>query len=224
MPKSKNYNNWVKKNYPRKCEHCEYVSNNPSMYCYHKKTHEPIPNGQLCDHGCGRPALYRGTGGKYTCEKVAQQCPEYLRKHSNRVIEQWQSPQSDKRKVETKERFIEHCCGNETAREKNKEVIKKKWGNFTPEQLKDYRHYARRVRARAQKWARAQGYTLGQQTYHVDHILSIWDAYAAGLSEEIVNHPVNLQIVEAKKNTSKGATSYFTVEELLEKIKLFEPR
>lgn len=193
------------------------------MYHYHKKTHEPIPDGQLCDHGCGKTAKFKNTNGKYTCEKTVQHCPEYLRKHSERVTEHWQRPEAEKRKEETR-LTIESRLNTKENIEKRKQTLKEKWGNFTPENLKDYRHYARRVRARAQKWAREQGYTLGQQTYHVDHILSIWDAYAAGLSEEIVNHPANLQIIEAKKNTSKGATSYFTVEELLEKIKLFEPR
>jgi len=42
--------------YPRKCNECDYVSNNPAMYHYHKKTHEPIPVGTLCKHGCGFPA------------------------------------------------------------------------------------------------------------------------------------------------------------------------
>ena len=43
--------------YPRKCEHCDYISNNPAMYSIHKKTHQPIPDGQLCDHGCGQNAI-----------------------------------------------------------------------------------------------------------------------------------------------------------------------
>ena len=61
--------------YPRKCEYCDYVSNNPSMYHYHKQIHDPIPDNQLCDHGCNSPALFRGTGGKYTCHKNAHHCP-----------------------------------------------------------------------------------------------------------------------------------------------------
>ena len=209
--------------YPRKCDHCDYVSNNPSMYHYHKKIHDPIPAGQLCHYGCGNFAEFKNTHGRYSCKKIVHHCPEYLRKHSERVEEQWQRPEAIQRKEEAR-LTIESRLNTKENIEKRKQTLKEKWGNFTPEQLKDYRHYARRVRTRAQKWAKDQGYELGQQTYHVDHILSIWDAYAAGLSEEIVNHPANLQIIEAKKNTSKGATSYFTVEELLEKIKLYEPR
>ena len=61
---------------------------------------------------------------------------------------------------------------------------------------------------------------LGQQTYHVDHKLSVFDAWKAGLSESVVNHPANLQILEAKQNSSKGAKSSITVEELLKLINL----
>jgi uncharacterized protein (DUF2132 family) len=74
------------------------------------------------------------------------------------------------------------------------------------------------MRSRAQKWARSQGFTLGQQTYHVDHKLSILDCWKLNLSEDIVNHPENLQILEAKKNSSKGSKSSITFDELMTKI------
>jgi hypothetical protein len=212
MPAPKDY---VKIKYPRKCEDCDYVSNNPTMYHYHKKTHEPIPLGTLCNHGCGYPAQYRGTGGTYSCQQISHRCPEYIKQHSIRIAEQWQRPDSVERKLKTKERFFEHCCGVPKVLEKQRETLKKKWGDFTPEQMKDFRHYARRVRARAQKWAKDQGYVLGQQTYHVDHKLSVREAWLAGLSEEVVNHPYNLRILEAKANSSKGSKSTLTVDQLL---------
>ena len=84
-----------------------------------------------------------------------------------------------------------------------------------PIKAKEYRHYARYIRERAQHWAKKQGYVLGKQTFHVDHKLSLIDAWNAGLSEEIVNHPANLQIIDARANSSKGAKSSITVEELL---------
>lgn len=215
MPASKDY---VKIEYPRKCDHCDYVSNNPSMFHYHKKTHEPIPLGTLCDHGCGFPAQYRNTRGTYSCQQISHRCPEYIRQHSNRIAEQWQRPDAKERKLKTKEKFFEHCCGVPEVLEKQRATLKKKWGDFTPDQMKDFRHYARRVRARAQQWAKDQGYILGQQTYHVDHKLSVREAWIAGLSEEIVNHPCNLRILEAKANSSKGSKSIITIEELLKEI------
>lgn len=201
--------------YPRKCNCCDYISNNPAMYSYHKKTHEPIPVGQLCDHGCGQHAIYFNTNGKYSCSKIVQHCPEYIRQHSERVKTYWARPEAIERKETTKKTFLECCANNNDVQNRRKDTIKHKWGNFTPAQMKDYRHYARRIRQRAQTWAKNNGYCLGQQTFHVDHRLSIWDAYQAGLPEQIVNNPVNLQILEAKKNSSKGAKSLLTVDELL---------
>lgn len=202
--------------YPRKCTHCDYVSNNPSMHHYHKQTHDPISLGQLCDHGCGQHALYRGTGGKYTCQLVSQHCPEYINQHSRRVAKQWEG--DNDRKEKTKERFFKYCAGVPSIIDKMKETKRKKFGRLTPEQAKEYRHYARAIRERAQQWAKEQGYVLGPQTYHVDHKLSILDAWHAGLSADIVNHPANLQILEAKQNSSKGAKSSITVNELLKLI------
>ena len=213
MPPPKNY---IKIMYPRKCECCDYVSNNPTMFHYHKKTHEPIPIGKLCDHGCGQQATVINTKGSYTCLPNAHHCPEYIKQHSIRIAKQWEG--DTLRKEKTKERFFEHCCGNVKVKEKQIATLRKKWGDFTPEQMKDFRHYARRIRSRAQKWAKEQGYVLGQQTYHVDHKLSVFDAWKAGLSESIVNHPANLQILEAKQNSSKGSKSSITVEELLKLI------
>lgn len=204
--------------YPRKCEHCDYVSNNPSMYHYHKQTHESIPLGQLCEQGCGNLAKFKNTNGKYSCEKIVQQCPEYIRKHSKRISEHWQRPEAEQRKHETKTRFFEHCCGVPEIAAKAAKTKQEKFGTLDPVKAKEFKRYARFIRQRAQKWARDQGYELGQQTYHVDHKLSVLDAWHAGLSEEIVNHPVNLQILEAKKNSSKGAKSSITVEELLRMI------
>jgi hypothetical protein len=144
---------------------------------------------------------------------VSHHCPEYIKRHSERVTTQWDG--ASERKEKTRETFFKHCCGNDEVRAKQKATLKKKFGNFTPEQAKDFRHYARRVRQRAQRWARENGYNIGQQTFHVDHKLSIIDAWKAGLPESIVNHPANLQIIEAKKNSSKGSTSILTVDELI---------
>jgi hypothetical protein len=216
MPAPKDY---IKISYPRKCSHCDYVSNNPQMYSYHKHTHDPIPAGQICDYGCGQLALFRNTGGKYTCEKLGHHCPEYLRKHSERVAEHWQRPEAQSRKEKTKETFFKYCAGVPEVIAKGSNTKREKFGTLDPARAKEYRHYARFIRQRAQRWAKSQGYVLGQQTYHVDHKLSILDAWKVGLTEEVVNHPANLQILEAKLNSGKGAKSILTVDELLAEIK-----
>lgn len=217
MPASKDYN---KIQYPRKCNHCDYVSNNPQMWHYHHKTHNAIPNDKLCENGCGNRANFFNTSGRYTCFKISHQCPEYIKNHAERIKDQWAHPQSDNRKELTKKSFVERLHNPETVN-KMKETKRKKSGLLTPEDAKNYRHYARVIRQRAQIWAKDKGYVLGQQTYHVDHMFSILDAWNANLPAEIVNHPANLQILEAKENSSKGRKSIITLNELYERIRAY---
>ena len=214
MPASKDY---VKIQYPRKCNYCDYASNNPQMWHYHNKTHDPIPEGQLCDHGCGSLANYRGTGGVYRCVENSFTCPSYTSRQTAAIKKHWQRPEAVYRKEETKKSLVERLH-NPTTVNKMKETKRKKSGLLTPEDAKNYRHYARAIRQRAQMWATDNGYRLGQQTYHVDHKLSILDAWNANLPAEVVNHPVNLQILPAKENSSKGSKSSITVEQLFEMI------
>lgn len=214
MPASKDY---IKIQYPRKCNHCNYVSNNPQMWHYHNKTHDPIPEGQLCDHGCKGLAKFKGTNGVYSCSKISQRCPSYIEIHSERIKSHWQRPDAVERKIKATQTLLETAC-TPGAIDKMKETKRKKSGLLTPENAKNFRHYARAIRQRAQMWATNNGYKLGQQTYHVDHKLSILDAWKLNLPAEIVNHPANLQILEAKENTSKGSKSSITVEQLYEMI------
>lgn len=199
--------------YPRKCDHCGYMSNNPSMYHYHRKVHEPIPQGKLCDHGCGQLATSINTNAKYTCLPISHHCPEYIKKHSDRVKEQWDG--DTERKHQTKQRFLKHCAGNPLVIAKQKETCRKRSGLITPELAKEYRHYARKARQGAQLWAKEQGYIIGKQTLHVDHKFSVLDCWKAGLPISIVNHPKNLQILDAKLNSGKGSKSCITLEEVL---------
>jgi hypothetical protein len=204
--------------YPRKCNHCDYISNNPQMWHYHNKTHDPISSDKLCDNGCGNHANFFNTKGRYTCVKISQQCPEYIRTHADRIKEHWSRPEAIDRKEQTKTSFVNRLHNTETV-DRIKETKKRKSGLLTPDDAKNYRHYARAIRQRAQLWARENGYIIGKQTYHVDHKLSILDAWHAKLPLEIVNHPANLQILEARKNSSKGRKSIITVDELYDLIK-----
>lgn len=185
------------------------------MYHYHLKTHDAIPTGTLCDHGCGLLAQHKNTKGGYSCQQVTQRCPGYIKQHSIRVKQQWAN--DTVRKEKTKESFVSRLHNQETVN-RIKETKRKKSGLLTPELAKDYRHYARAVRKKAQHWAKEQGYVLGQQTYHVDHKFSILDAWHANLAETVVNHPSNLQIIDAKANSSKGSRSSITLDELLHNI------
>jgi len=201
--------------YPRKCPKCDYVANNPQMFSYHKRTHEPIPEDAKCHFGCGNKAIHRNTGDKLTCKKKWADCPEYLKKLSERIAKSWEG--NIERKKITKKIFEEQVVYNRQAREKSIKSIKEK-AILLPKDAKNYRSYARKCRKIAQQWAKENNYDTGRQTYHVDHKLSLLDCYYAGLSVNVASHPANLQIMPASENASKGRKSIITVEQLLEAL------
>ena len=200
--------------YPRKCDTCDYVSNNPSMFHYHKKTHSSLDN-KFCR--CGNAATHIGTMGKYRCNQNPHLCPLYLEEHSARIKEHWERPSANQRKIDTAASTIERLCTTEM-RKKVSITRRTKTGLLTEEKRKVYRRYAHACRKLAQLWAKDNGYEIGRQTFHVDHIYSVLDGFTNGVEPAIISHPVNLRILEAKTNSSKGPKSEMTLEELMEKI------
>ena len=196
--------------YPRKCEHCSYTANNPTMYSYHKRIHEPIPETAVC-HFCGERANYRNTGGKYTCTESYANCPKYLEQLAERTRKSWDGDLERKRT--TKERFLA-MQSDPGFWEKNKKAIQKN-AILKPEDAKDYNSFARACRRKAQQWAKDNGYEIGQQTFHVDHKVSVLEGYYAGLTVDQLSHPANLQILSAADNVAKGARSSMSIDELL---------
>jgi hypothetical protein len=186
------------------------------MFSYHKKTHQPIPQNAECHFGCGNHATHRNTGGKLTCKEKYQECPAYLEQLAERTAKSWEG--AVERKEATKKVFEEQVVYNKQARDKSISAIKAN-AILLPEDAKDYRAYARKCRLIAQKWAKENGYVLGQQTYHVDHKLSLLDCYYAGLSVNVASDPANLRVISASENIAKGRNSIITVEELFEQLR-----
>lgn len=201
--------------YPRKCNHCDYTSNNPSMFHYHAKTHDASGN-HICDHGCGRIAISRSTSGKYCCSGSYRNCPGYIDNIVTKITESWEHPSSSTRKEETKESLVTRLHNKDTV-DKIKKTKWAKWGmeNASEEQWKEFRKYGRSCRKLSQKWAKDNGYELGPQTFHVDHIYSILDGFKNEIAPSIMSHPANLRVIEAKKNSAKGGKSEITLAELL---------
>lgn len=199
--------------YPRKCDICDYVSNNASMFHYHKKTHLSV-EGKLCNYGCGQDAKFVSTKEVYCCSNSHMRCPAVKKEFSEKVADQWKKPESKQRKEDTKLSLISRLHN-----EKNRDMISNtkriKTGILTEEKRKLYRRYAYCCRKLSQQWAKNNGYEIGRQTFHVDHIYSVLDGFKNEISPNIISHPANLRILEAKKNSSKGCKSEITIEELL---------
>lgn len=207
-------------NYPRKCDICNHSSNSPSAYFYHIRKHEVIPKGILCEHGCGNLANFKNTNNKFTCLENAHNCPEYLKRHSIQVQNQWNGRGNKKRRKETSKTAQKYFTNK--LRKENHQKLREKYQFIYAKHNPDYRAYARLCRVSAQRWAKNQGYKLGKQTLHVDHIFSIFDGFKKKVSPKIMSHPCNLQILTAKQNSSKGFKSAITKEELLRRIKAME--
>ena len=208
--------------YPRKCNYCDYVSNNPSMWYYHNQTHLPIPADARCDYGCGQLARYRGTGGKLTCEKTGHHCPAYICRHSKLIKEQWDREESRARRDQTRNKFLLNCVHNKAIREKNIASIRSRVKNFTPEQAKDYEQYGRKVRRLSRRYVDAMIADIDYSIYQIDHIMSVFDCWFQNLPVEHAAHIINCRVVHKSINASKGKKSLMTKEELLSKIALFE--
>lgn len=202
--------------YPRKCETCDYISNNPSMFHYHKKTHNSV-EGQICDHGCGLPAKTISTWGKYCCCESFNICSGYLKLHSKRITEQWQRPEANQRKIDTAVSLIERLH-TEEMRARQKKTMREKTGLLTEERRLVFRRYAYACRKLSQLWAKDNGYEIGRQTFHVDHIYSVLDGFKNEVPPSAISHPCNLRILEAMRNSSKGSKSEITLAELYNRI------
>lgn len=210
--------------YPRKCNFCDYVSNNPSMWHYHNRTHDPIPEGTFCDHGCNRPALFRGTGGKFSCEKVSHRCPAHRERLSKNVKGQWRSDKAVERKEKTKSLFLQTCAHNEDSRRKGLEVIRNRLKSMTPLEAKQYVVYSRAARKLSRRYMNEIICGVDYKVYQIDHIVSLYDCWKLNLSVQVAAHLANCRIVHKLVNASKGKKSWLTVEALYEKIEIFESR
>jgi len=57
-----------------------------------------------------------------------------------------------------------------------------------------------------------------------DHMLSVRDGFDLGINPEIISHPANCKLMIHRNNISKNKKSSITLEELLERIKIFEEK
>ena len=67
-----------------------------------------------------------------------------------------------------------------------------------------------------------RGRTKG--SHQLDHIVSKVDGFTWGLDPMLLTHPANLRMLTISENISKGATSHYTKEQLLEAIAVWEDR
>lgn len=192
--------------YPRICD-CGYAANNPSMWSYHTKTHEPLPSGRLCDFGCGDFAKARNTGGRYTCDVAGNgnRCPSMVAEIRKRVTRDWVG--ANKRK-EDATRSLLTTSFTDAAKTKSKET--KRRNLIAQDNTKDRRQYNRQIHSISQGTLRQHpnlvnplGLPIGKTTNHLDHMVSKHVGYLLGIPAEYMGSHYNLEVIPQSQNNSK---------------------
>lgn len=216
-------------NYPRSCEICGYAANNPAMYFYHKKTHDPIPEGTLCYRNCGKLATVCRTNGKYVCSPDLKDCKSYIEKLSNSIKNMWADEKYDKRKKQNGERV--RAWSKETRQIANeKQTITKRNKRLSLEQTYDRKKYGRAVHYHSQKNYRLNkevinpdNNEIGLRKYHLDHKVSQFVGYLIGIPIDIISSVENLAIIPAQINTVKCSKCSLHPLKLLEMVNADKP-
>jgi hypothetical protein len=99
-------------------------------------------------------------------------------------------------------------------------------GNWTPiDQLTEREIYARKVDAETRLYdlTSLENYKLrGKGSYHLDHRFSVQAGFTLGISPEIIGHICNLEMKPEAQNISKNCKCDITLDELTNKITLYE--
>jgi hypothetical protein len=99
-----------------------------------------------------------------------------------------------------------------------------------PCSIETYRRYCHVVRHYTTKIYQRFKYVLDPEgckgsDWHIDHILSVYDAFNAGdfpIPWQLVVHPANLRLISSELNYAKGKRSDCTPVQLMKRIKKFE--
>lgn len=89
--------------------------------------------------------------------------------------------------------------------------------------LQSFRRFRTQVRYLTYQHVILKTPRLRKPGHHVDHRLSVLDAFKLNVPLHVVCHPRNLRLVKSKTNLSKGSASCVTLRELKREIKQADP-
>lgn len=192
--------------YPRQCPQCEYLASSPATFSYHKQCHDSIPVEQLCDHGCGELARFKGSGGKYRCCEIAQNCVAINARLKHVVTVSWED--NEERKTTARKLFIKSCVSNPLSYKKASETKHKKL--LAQDNTSDRRKYNRQVHGLSQRTYRdnisiinPNNVPIGRIEYHLDHKVSKHIGYLLGIPAHFLASVNNLCVLPYYENTGK---------------------
>lgn len=209
--------------YPRKCIKCEYRSNNPAMFHFHKQTHEPIPQNSICVLGCNQPAKFRKTNGNLVCSENSHQCPAYRLKHSHRIKKQWKENKWIERRKRTAT-LLNRLTPEQINRHKQAGIETKRQKRIAIETSTGQRVYSRAVIYHSRKTYYKNKKILnpenlsigrGKGKYGIDHRVSRHVGWLLKIPVETMSSVHNLQILSMQENSSKSIKCSLKPEELL---------
>ena len=205
--------------YPRKCEHCGYLANNPASFSIHKFVHSTIPENQLCSLGCGNLATTVTTGKTYLCMKTYTECPQYLKDLAERTAKSWEN--DNERKDATRQLFITQCV--ESSEAKKKASLTKYKKLLAQENSSDRRRYTRQVHCLSQRTFKSNEQVLnpnklllGRTEHHIDHKVSKHVGFLLGIPAVYLASTHNLCVLPALDNTGKSSKCSLHPIDLLE--------
>jgi hypothetical protein len=65
-------------------------------------------------------------------------------------------------------------------------------------------------------------YVLGTNGLDRDHMFSIYDGFKNNIDPEVIKHPANCELLLSSDNRSKGSNSSITIDELMNRIELWD--
>lgn len=197
--------------YPRKCHHCDYVSNNPAMWHFHAKTHIDIPPGTLCWNGCNQLAKIVRTNGKFACSVKPGQCPAYTHEQSRRVKAQWSTNNWEHRKQVLRDRSLAETSHQRSLRS-IKQVATKQAKLMAVEHSLSQRQYAQSIIRRShttykrnKELLNPNNLVIARDQYHLDHRVSRHVGWLLQIPIQYMCSVHNLCLMHNKLNSGKGS-------------------
>jgi hypothetical protein len=205
--------------YPRMCDHCNHVSNNPSAWHYHKRKHEPIPDGQLCEGGCGQPAVIRNTRGTYKCDENAHSCPQYRKEHSDRIKMQWQENLWTVRRQAVAGLMKDPEIIEKQVKRANATKRRRMLSDIWTKERRRYVYAVHKLTMETYEKHKDEinpdNLPLGRFEYHIDHKVSKLRGWIEKIPPETMARKENLEILWWRDNVSKNAQCSMLIEDLI---------
>ena len=196
------------------------MASSPQTFSYHKRVHKSIPDGKLCDGGCGKPAMFVNTKNKMWCVAEYQQCPQYIIDLKSRTTNSWKD--ADDRKAKMVETLSDPAIRAKNAAAvragKRRRLIITE--NESPKEMKQYKRLVHSLSQATyhehQSIINPDNHKIGRRDYHLDHKVSKHVGWLLQIPAKYIASCHNLAVIPSTINEGKGPTCSIFPSTLLE--------